>query len=726
MKIIFLALVGILCTKSLLVKAQSKETKIENLVAFAKLTGDIRYFSPTDIVHQQLLNVGWDRISVNGTLMALNTLDQRSFADSLISIFKPVEPSLFLAYNGNVLTRAPEMEEKDLMVSVQHRGLELYGGTNYGGAFQSIRLNRRSLLQDGKMSSANFVNKIIPKKYLGKEFELKIQYDLQEKVSLLVSNEKGKILSDEKLTGKGYFLIKDTLSETNLLMNIELRYDEILGHFFLDSIMSVGNDLINISTLVNNQASPDPCYNVYMRTTDKELYPEKNTIGDTLLIKLSEALSASFPLTVYATEEETYPKSNFNDSTYRYNKGGFERYFDSKLLKNMHVRLSNIIHIWNVFRYAYVYNTLTDSQQEELLRVTLSEVLETKNVQEYYEVVWSMLAAYQDAHIFFSMEEVDAKQSNSAPLSVIQIKGKYYVRNIHQDSLQNIINIGDEILELDHVNINKVAQNKGKFASGSAGNINRAVIFNLLYGEKDSKVILKLRDSRTHEIKEIALVRDFKFPTYGTLSTLKNKNNRMLNDNTYYFNLSESAITDTLLSYIKDSSKNIVFDVRGYLTLDFEVEEMLNKLISDTIEHSIFCSYEILSPKRKSFKQETQVSLPENLFKKANFYFLVDNTTQSAPETFLDIVKHWNIGKIIGQPTAGANGNINYLPLPGNMAVTFSGIKTLNSDGSKHHLIGIIPDYEVDFTLEDIKLERDPYILKALALIDEFNDVQDH
>ena len=559
---------------------QERSTQIKNLVAFAKLAGDIRYFSPTDIVHQQLMYVGWDRIFVNGTKTALQTKNHKDFADSLISIFKPLEPSLAMTYNETSITKAPEVEKKDLVVSVQHKGLELYGGTGLGKAFQSIRLNRRSLLQDSRMSSANFINKYIPNNYVGKVFEIKINYDSKEDISLQVKTHQNKIQTNGKLVGKGFFTIRDTLSETNLFLKIDMLFDDVNINLVLDSMMLIGNELVNINQLKELDTEKKPIYNIFLLTKDKELYPEKNNIGDTLHIQLSDALSASFPLAVYATEEETFPKSNFNDSTYIYNKAGFKKYFDNKTLEDMNVRLSNAIHIWNVFRYAYVYNPLTEEQEEDLLKNTLNEILETKSVLDYYEAIWKMLATYKDAHIFFNIDEIASMNNYTVPFSVIQINGKYYIRNIHQDALKSKINIGDEILALDNDNIKHIAQKKGMYVSGSVGNINTSVIINLLHGQKDSECVLKLQDFKTKNIKLISLIRDYQNPTYGTLAALSNKDNKMLSENTYYFNLSESPITDTLLTLINDSTKNIVFDVRGYLQQDFYDQRILNKLIS--------------------------------------------------------------------------------------------------------------------------------------------------
>ncbi|SMG47874.1 S41 family peptidase [Sphingobacterium psychroaquaticum] len=700
------------------VKCQTRETQINNLVALAKLGGDIRYFSPTDAVHQALLRVGWDQIFVNATRIALHTKDERAFADSLVSIFKPLEPSLMLAYKQEILTQAPKSEQEGpLVVGVQHKGMEFYSGS--GSGFKSIRTNRRSLMSDAFMSDFDLLKIKIPEAYYGKVFELKINHTVEDPVDVSIANHTGKqIMPERKLSGKNFFILRDTITPTNAEMYIKVSLDEFKGGIGLDSVLQIGNEPIAIKTFDMNVVREKPAYNIFFKTIDKELFAAQNKIGDTLYSNLTSALSASFPLAVYGNETETFPKASYDKAAYRYNKGGFEKFHNVRLLDNMSVKVSNILSLWNAFRYAFVYNPLTDAEEEHLLRKTINAVLETKNLQEYYDVVWGMLAVYKDAHIFFNMEEVDNRNNYSMPFSVIDLNDKYYIRKIHNPAFERNVNIGDEILGVGAEDIEQLVKRKSIVGSGSAANKKTRLIFSMLYGEKDSASILRLRDQRSGKVKELHVKRDFQHDDiYLTVSTLKNTANRMLDENTYYFNLAQSKVTDTLLRFIEDPSKHIIFEMRGYLKHDFYSQNILNKLITDTVKHQIFYSYEILSPKNRSFRQSTQIDAPENQNKKAKFYFLTDRTTQSAPETFLDIVKFWKIGKIIGQPTAGANGNINYLYLPGGMMVTFSGLKVMNSDGSTHHLLGVQPDYLTDFTLEDIMGGRDPYIDTALKII---------
>ena len=70
---------------------------------------------------------------------------------------------------------------------------------------------------------------------------------------------------------------------------------------------------------------------------------------------------------------------------------------------------------------------------------------------------------------------------------------------------------------------------------------------------------------------------------------------------------------------------------------------------------------------------------------------LTDARAISYAETCMGIVEHYRLGTIVGEPTAGTNGNVNSIPLPGGYRVSFTGMKVLKHDGSVHHGVGIRP-----------------------------------
>lgn len=69
-------------------------------------------------------------------------------------------------------------------------------------------------------------------------------------------------------------------------------------------------------------------------------------------------------------------------------------------------------------------------------------------------------------------------------------------------------------------------------------------------------------------------------------------------------------------------------------------------------------------------------------------------------ETVLMIAKGYKLGRIIGLPTAGTNGDASTFMLPA-FPFRMTAIKAVNIDGSRHHGIGIQPDIQAE--IEDYR-----------------------
>lgn len=701
-------------------KAQNPDPALDRLVAFARLAGDIRYFSPTDLADSMKLDLGWENIMWNGTKMARHAVSERAFADSLVRLFKPIDPSLSMCFDNLKLTQAPPVEEKTLVVGVQHIGLELLSGAHT--SFKSIRTNRHSLVSDFYTTDYTIVRIRVPEGMKGKPFEIGFSHDASRDATLRVFKKYKFQRPIHLYKDSTHFVLQDSMPAHATLFAIKIRFGDHLPFRSIstDSTITIDGTLFKIADLQDLDATADVDA-LELRTTevDEKLYERQNNIGDTLTIHLTKNITASFPLAVYADKQHTYPISDTRLSDYPYNKGIIHGFYDTDLLADLDVRLSNVMTIWNVFRHAYVYNTLDEESENTFLRETLGEVLQANDPHEYDLILRKMIHTYQDAHIFYSNASTDADYARTVPLTLIHIDKEFYIKRIHDRALDTVLQVGDRLLSIDRDPIKDRWQKQRFFATGSEANIiNRAGVFGLLNGREGSVAELTFENPQTEKVNTVQVKRDYIHPDpYLYTSFLERRDNRMLNDSTYYFNLSDNPLTDTLLQFINDPSKHIVFELRGYLTRDSEEKQLLNRLIRDTIIQNNLFAYHILSPYNKRFVSSPLVTTPLDNKPKARFYFLVSESTQSAPETFLDVIKYWQIGTLIGKHTAGANGNINYLSMPGDIHLTFSGIKVLNSDGTQHHLQGIPPDFEVDYTLDDVLARRDPYIAKALEII---------
>ena len=102
-----------------------------------------------------------------------------------------------------------------------------------------------------------------------------------------------------------------------------------------------------------------------------------------------------------------------------------------------------------------------------------------------------------------------------------------------------------------------------------------------------------------------------------------------------------------------------------------------------------------------------------------NIVFLIDGRSISYAESYMGFIKGYKLATIIGQPTAGANGNVNQFKMLGNISIGFTGMKVLNHDGCQHHAIGVIPDLYVSKSIQGVKEGRDEFLEKALEVINK-------
>ena len=99
--------------------------------------------------------------------------------------------------------------------------------------------------------------------------------------------------------------------------------------------------------------------------------------------------------------------------------------------------------------------------------------------------------------------------------------------------------------------------------------------------------------------------------------------------------------------------------------------------------------------------------------------FVIDGTAISAAETCMGMVEAYRLADIVGEPTAGTNGNINPFTVPGGYRLSWTGMRVLKHDGSRHHGIGILPTHPVERTIKGIAERRDEFLERALELARE-------
>jgi hypothetical protein len=98
--------------------------------------------------------------------------------------------------------------------------------------------------------------------------------------------------------------------------------------------------------------------------------------------------------------------------------------------------------------------------------------------------------------------------------------------------------------------------------------------------------------------------------------------------------------------------------------------------------------------------------------------FMTDGRAISYAESVMGYVADRKLGTIVGSATAGTNGNVAVFDVPGGFRIAFTGMRVTRHDGhSPFHLIGVQPDVRVTPTVAAIRAGRDEVLERAVELV---------
>lgn len=94
---------------------------------------------------------------------------------------------------------------------------------------------------------------------------------------------------------------------------------------------------------------------------------------------------------------------------------------------------------------------------------------------------------------------------------------------------------------------------------------------------------------------------------------------------------------------------------------------------------------------------------------------LADGGSASYSESCLALFRAYGLARVVGERTAGVNGQLVAMSLPCGLTQTFTGMQVRNYDGGRFHGVGVAPDLPAPATLRGFRLQRDEPLERALA-----------
>jgi len=216
--------------------------------------------------------------------------------------------------------------------------------------------------------------------------------------------------------------------------------------------------------------------------------------------------------------------------------------------------------------------------------------------------------------------------------------------------------------------------------------------------------------------KELKLYPEDELNTYRWYPRDERKSFKMLDNNIGYVTL--QTIKDGDIPIIKDTFSNtagIIIDIRNYPST-FVPFSLGSYFLSSDTPFAKFTAGSVTNPGEFTFTEA--ISIPGDTESyKGKLVILVNELSQSQAEYTAMAFRAAKNSIVIGSTTAGADGNVSRIQLPGGLRTMISGIGVYYPNGDETQRVGIVPDIKVEPTIEGIRRGRDELLEKAIEVI---------
>ncbi len=387
-------------------------------------------------------------------------------------------------------------------------------------------------------------------------------------------------------------------------------------------------------------------------------------------------------------------------------------------------RLLALFRYWNMIEYYFPYKHLTDKKWDGILEENIPKFINAKDELEYEIATLKLIASIQDTHANLwqgNAQILNWKGKFFAPVHLGFVENQLTVLDYYNPELKNEtgLEVGDVITEINGEKVDNILNSKLQYYPASNYPTQLRDISPDMLRSSDSILTIKYQHENLEKSRKIKLYKRENLSIYRWYRT---------DDIDYSYTLLENNIGYITLKNIKEkdipkikkefiNTKGIIIDIRNYPS--FFVPFALGGFFVDNL--TPFVRFTVANDKTPGefLMGESLKIAPTTPTFKGKLVVLVNELSQSQAEYTAMAFRSSPRCTIIGSTTAGADGNVSQMILPGGMGSMISGIGVHYPDGSETQRVGIVPDIEIKPTLEGIRNGKDELLEKAIQLINK-------
>lgn len=382
-------------------------------------------------------------------------------------------------------------------------------------------------------------------------------------------------------------------------------------------------------------------------------------------------------------------------------------------------RFLALFRYWNMIEYFFPYKNLIEKSWDGILKEYIPKMGACNDELAYKLTILSLIGEIHDTHANIWQQDKSLNDffgNRIVPLEVKFAENKVVVvKKFDLLSSNWHINVGDIITEINGIKIEKIIAEKINYCPASNYTAKLRDVSKRLLRTNDNSVILTLENRTMTYTETVNTVR---------VSSVSYRNTEMTSHSEigkeigyiYPGSLQKGEI-DGIMKSFRDK-KGIVIDLRCYPS-EFIVFSLGKYLMPEPTEFVKFTTTSLTAPGLFTLTKHSKVGEKNPDYYKGKVIILINEKTISQAEYTTMALRVAPKATVIGSTTAGADGNVSSILLPGNLRTMISGIGVYYPNGSETQRIGIVPDIEIKSNITRIREGKDEVLDKAIELINK-------
>jgi len=384
------------------------------------------------------------------------------------------------------------------------------------------------------------------------------------------------------------------------------------------------------------------------------------------------------------------------------------------------MRLFSLFCYWNIIEYFFPYKNLMDQPWDEVLLEFIPRFQAAATEADYHLLVKELGARLNDSHglVYSAVLADHFNEDITVGFDVSYVEGRTVVTRVYPQLLAGAdIRPGDVIT---HVNGRSTtvmrAELRRYIQASNEATLQRNLNRYLLAAPTLAYVLTVERDAQSFQLPLTGVAY---FEYYAEVKAFEARITAVqkIDANIGYIHM--GALTPdqaaTAIAQLRDTQA-IIFDVRKYPQGTIWT---LNNYLNPGPRPWAKFLYPL--PSAPGYFGSALISTapagsnPD--YYQGQIVILANEVTQSHAEYTCMALQATGRSTLIGSHTAGADGNVSFIYLPGKITAVFTGLGIFYADGRQTQRIGIVPDIECRPTIEGIRAGRDELLERALYFI---------